>query len=360
MIPNDPDVIFLLGIEGIFRAALCILKEHKKVIMSCHSFETIMEFMRSAVPNMTNESMNRILINVFKINIQEMLTVYEIEYHVVQEEMLISMTSGPNQQSFKSTQSKSVQTLKETPVELKEMEIQTDPIHKLSISTSPLPPVNIMSTFCQSTETSFSSNVISGDTSSIPSLDQSLEEKDKLINQLQTEIKSIQSENSQLMDQLHVASSSIRILEDSVDGHKSTMKRLEVKIHTLEDERDALLNANSNMRRRCEKLESEVSDMKLLQQNQLQQVSLSQSTSPEPQVSSLMAAVVTSDAAAADGTPPPVSSSSGVPVVDSNGSKSGKCDAIMQYACITTTGILSFPLVVYFQLMFHLFSLFLT
>jgi hypothetical protein len=66
------------------------------------------------------------------------------------------------------------------------------------------------------------------------------------IKELEKENKNLKNRNMEILDQLHVAQSSVYSLESSLDSHKSTVKLLERRVRALEDERDALLHMVAN------------------------------------------------------------------------------------------------------------------
>lgn len=55
------DLIFLQGTEVIYKVALILLGNHKELIMQCNSFETIVEFLKTTLPEMGIIQMERII-----------------------------------------------------------------------------------------------------------------------------------------------------------------------------------------------------------------------------------------------------------------------------------------------------------
>ncbi|XP_043941562.1 TBC1 domain family member 4 isoform X2 [Protopterus annectens] len=82
------DIIFLQGTEVIFKVALSLLSNHEVLIMECDSFETIVDFLKNTIPDMTKSQMEKIITQVFEMEISKQLHAYEVEYHVLQDEML--------------------------------------------------------------------------------------------------------------------------------------------------------------------------------------------------------------------------------------------------------------------------------
>ncbi|XP_063160595.1 TBC1 domain family member 4 isoform X2 [Candoia aspera] len=81
------DIIFLQGTEVIFKVALCLLSTQEERIMMCESFESIVEFLKNTLPDMTRPPMEKIMAQVFEMDISKQLHAYEVEYHVLQDEL---------------------------------------------------------------------------------------------------------------------------------------------------------------------------------------------------------------------------------------------------------------------------------
>ncbi|XP_039221790.1 TBC1 domain family member 4 isoform X1 [Crotalus tigris] len=81
------DIIFLQGTEVIFKVALCLLSTQEERIMSCETFESIVEFLKNTLPDMTEPQMEKIMAQVFEMDISKQLHAYEVEYHVLQDEL---------------------------------------------------------------------------------------------------------------------------------------------------------------------------------------------------------------------------------------------------------------------------------
>ncbi|XP_010190644.1 PREDICTED: TBC1 domain family member 4 isoform X2 [Mesitornis unicolor] len=81
------DMIFLQGTEVIFKVALSLLSSQETSIMECESFENIVDFLKTTVPDMTQPQMEKIITQVFEMDISKQLHAYEVEYHVLQDEL---------------------------------------------------------------------------------------------------------------------------------------------------------------------------------------------------------------------------------------------------------------------------------
>ncbi|MGH0124818.1 UNVERIFIED_CONTAM: hypothetical protein FKN15_020053 [Acipenser sinensis] len=81
-------ILFLQGSDVIFKVALSLLSSHEARIMECDSFESIVDFLKSTIPNLTIAQMEKTIAQVFEMDISKQLHAYEVEYHVLQDEML--------------------------------------------------------------------------------------------------------------------------------------------------------------------------------------------------------------------------------------------------------------------------------
>ncbi|KAM6286289.1 TBC1 domain family member 4 isoform 2-T2 [Spheniscus humboldti] len=81
------DIIFLQGTEVIFKVALSLLSSQETSIMACESFENIVDFLKTTIPDMTQPQMEKIITQVFEMDISKQLHAYEVEYHVLQDEL---------------------------------------------------------------------------------------------------------------------------------------------------------------------------------------------------------------------------------------------------------------------------------
>ncbi|XP_077014546.1 TBC1 domain family member 4 isoform X2 [Tamandua tetradactyla] len=81
------DIIFLQGTEVIFKVALSLLSIQETLIMECENFENIVEFLKSTLPDMNTAEMEKIITQVFEMDISKQLHAYEVEYHVLQDEL---------------------------------------------------------------------------------------------------------------------------------------------------------------------------------------------------------------------------------------------------------------------------------
>ncbi|XP_041662397.1 TBC1 domain family member 4 isoform X3 [Cheilinus undulatus] len=86
------DFVFIQGTDVIFKVALCLLSSHEKEIVECDSFESIVDYLKTTIPTLTPTQMEQTIAKVMEMDISKQLHAYEVEYHVLQDEML---DSGP-------------------------------------------------------------------------------------------------------------------------------------------------------------------------------------------------------------------------------------------------------------------------
>ncbi|XP_067371272.1 TBC1 domain family member 4 isoform X2 [Channa argus] len=82
------DFVFVQGTEVIFKVALCLLSSHEGEIVECDSFESIVHYLKTTLPTLTQTQMEQTIAKVMEMDISKQLHAYEVEYHVLQDEML--------------------------------------------------------------------------------------------------------------------------------------------------------------------------------------------------------------------------------------------------------------------------------
>ncbi|OCT96776.1 hypothetical protein XELAEV_18008990mg [Xenopus laevis] len=91
------DMIFLQGSEVIFMVALSLLGSHKPLILQHENLESIVEFIKNTLPNLGLVQMEKTINQVFEMDISKQLQAYEVEYHVLQDELIDSSPLSDNQ-----------------------------------------------------------------------------------------------------------------------------------------------------------------------------------------------------------------------------------------------------------------------
>uniref|UniRef100_A0A1A7Z1Y5 TBC1 domain family member 4 n=2 Tax=Iconisemion striatum TaxID=60296 RepID=A0A1A7Z1Y5_9TELE len=82
------DFVLVQGTEVIFKVALCLLSSHEGEIVECDGFESIVDYLKTTLPNLTQAQMEQTIAKVMEMDISKQLHAYEVEYHVLQDEML--------------------------------------------------------------------------------------------------------------------------------------------------------------------------------------------------------------------------------------------------------------------------------
>ncbi|KAG8591660.1 hypothetical protein GDO81_000258 [Engystomops pustulosus] len=91
------DMIYLQGSEVIFKVALSLLGSHKPLILQQENLESIVEFIKNTLPNLGLVQMEKTINQVFEMDISKQLQDYEVEYHVLQDELIDSSPLSDNQ-----------------------------------------------------------------------------------------------------------------------------------------------------------------------------------------------------------------------------------------------------------------------
>ncbi|XP_048852048.1 TBC1 domain family member 1 isoform X3 [Brienomyrus brachyistius] len=82
------DMLFLQGSEVIFKVALSLLGSHKPLILQHDNLEAIVDFIKTTLPNLGLVQMEKTINQVFEMDLSKQLQAYEVEYHVLQDELL--------------------------------------------------------------------------------------------------------------------------------------------------------------------------------------------------------------------------------------------------------------------------------
>ncbi|XP_056412527.1 TBC1 domain family member 1 isoform X4 [Hyla sarda] len=91
------DMLYLQGSEVIFKVAMSLLGSHKPLILQQENLESIVEFIKNTLPNLGLVQMEKTINQVFEMDISKQLQDYEVEYHVLQDELIDSSPLSDNQ-----------------------------------------------------------------------------------------------------------------------------------------------------------------------------------------------------------------------------------------------------------------------
>uniref|UniRef100_A0A8B9HWM7 TBC1 domain family, member 4 n=1 Tax=Astyanax mexicanus TaxID=7994 RepID=A0A8B9HWM7_ASTMX len=82
------DLLFVQGTDVIFKVALCLLSSHEGEILECDSFECIVDYLKTTIPTLSQNQMEETITKALEMDISKQLHAYEVEYHVLQDEMM--------------------------------------------------------------------------------------------------------------------------------------------------------------------------------------------------------------------------------------------------------------------------------
>ncbi|XP_018601818.2 TBC1 domain family member 1-like isoform X1 [Scleropages formosus] len=82
------DMLFLQGSEAIFKVALSLLGSHKPLIMQYNNLEAIVDFIKTTLPKLGLVQMEKTINQVLEMDLSKQLQAYEVEYHVLQDQLL--------------------------------------------------------------------------------------------------------------------------------------------------------------------------------------------------------------------------------------------------------------------------------
>ncbi|XP_066991289.2 TBC1 domain family member 1 isoform X2 [Anabrus simplex] len=127
------DLMFLESPDVIFRVALALLGEHKEGLLACESFEEIMDYLKNHIPNIDKNMLDRVMKQVFILDISKQLHEYEVEYHVLQEEMA---APRPDSEALHKLEMANRNLACENQVLTEQLEIATSNIQRLETTRS--------------------------------------------------------------------------------------------------------------------------------------------------------------------------------------------------------------------------------
>ncbi|XP_063809009.1 TBC1 domain family member 4 isoform X3 [Pseudophryne corroboree] len=129
------DIIFVQGTEAIFKVALCLLSNNKECIMACDSFENIVDLLKVNIPDMTKDTMENIITQVFEMDISKQLHAYEVEYHVINDEMLVASIPCDDTEAFQKLDKANNQLKRQNMDLLEKLQVAHTRIQSLEANT---------------------------------------------------------------------------------------------------------------------------------------------------------------------------------------------------------------------------------
>ncbi|KAJ8336038.1 hypothetical protein SKAU_G00393810 [Synaphobranchus kaupii] len=132
------DMLFLQGSEVIFKVALSLLGSHEPLILQHDNLEAIVDFIKTTLPNLGLVQMEKTINQVFEMDLSKQLQAYEVEYHVLQEELL-DAPSPLSQQQRAAHLEKTNSSLRQQNLDLlEELQVAHAKIHSLEYSVEGL------------------------------------------------------------------------------------------------------------------------------------------------------------------------------------------------------------------------------
>ncbi|MFT7806568.1 TBC1 domain family member 1-like isoform X1 [Arapaima gigas] len=98
------DMLFLQGSEAIFKVALSLLGSHKPLILQYNNLEAIVDFIKTTLPKLGLVQMEKTINQVLEMDLSKQLQAYEVEYHVLQDQLLETPSSGSLSQQQRMAQ----------------------------------------------------------------------------------------------------------------------------------------------------------------------------------------------------------------------------------------------------------------
>lgn len=132
------DMIFLQGSEVIFKVALSLLRSHKPLILQHESLESIIDFIKSTLPNLGLVQMEKTINQVFGMDLSKQLQAYEVEYHVLQDELIDSSPTMTENERLEKLEKNNNCLRKQNSDLLEELEVAHTKIESLEATVNTL------------------------------------------------------------------------------------------------------------------------------------------------------------------------------------------------------------------------------
>lgn len=128
------DMIFLQGAEVTFKVSLSLLGRHKPLILQHDNLETIVDFIKTTLPNLGLVQMEKTIIQVFEMDISKQLQAYEVEYHVLQDELMDSSLPLSDNKKMEKLEKTSSSLYQQNIDLLEELQAAHAKIHNLELN----------------------------------------------------------------------------------------------------------------------------------------------------------------------------------------------------------------------------------
>ncbi|XP_060680991.1 TBC1 domain family member 1 isoform X3 [Hemiscyllium ocellatum] len=132
------DMIFLQGSEVIFKVALSLLGSHKPLILQHESLESIVDFIKCTLPNLGLVQMEKTINQVFEMDLSKQLQAYEVEYHVLQDELIDSSAAMSDNERLEKLEKNNNCLRKQNSDLVEELEVAHSKIESLEATVKTL------------------------------------------------------------------------------------------------------------------------------------------------------------------------------------------------------------------------------
>ncbi|XP_012943151.1 TBC1 domain family member 1 [Aplysia californica] len=225
------DMMFVQGIDALFKVALMLLGNHRALILQCNSFESTVDFLKTTLPEMVQVQMERIINQAFELDISKELQAYDVEYHVLSEEMSFSPALLPhhhhNHRNSNSHRHHSLPQQHNSPsLQHQAMQHVHHHHHHAHVAKSSLEdrPTRLVDRRRSSIDI-------------------------EMLSRLEQQNRGLKQQNMDLLEKLQHSQSQQRSYEHSVHAHQIEQDKLRSHVRTLELERAALLSAVAKLRK---------------------------------------------------------------------------------------------------------------
>ncbi|KAK6645189.1 hypothetical protein RUM43_001465 [Polyplax serrata] len=174
--------------DVLFRIILALLEEHKTALLKLTSFEEIMDYLKHDIPKMDSTFIDKLMKKVLSMDITKQLHEFEVEYHVLQEEISTPQAElnrlrkieveKKNLESENSSLRKQLEVLTKTVSQLEKFRTtQQSTLHNLQTKVNTMEmTINILGDFIARTSEKYKEIKLPGDVQKIINNLQSVQE----------------------------------------------------------------------------------------------------------------------------------------------------------------------------------------
>ncbi|KAF7215443.1 transcript variant X9, partial [Nothobranchius furzeri] len=85
------DFVLVQGTEVIFKVALCLLSSHEGEIVECDGFESIVDYLKTTLPTLTQAQMEQTIAKVHLLQVNRYLLAHDLHFHTQTEPVDLSI-----------------------------------------------------------------------------------------------------------------------------------------------------------------------------------------------------------------------------------------------------------------------------